>query len=208
MARMLVRLLFVVVLCGFTSISTLAAEAPHDGEAAHKEGGHHEVALPMTWRTDLALFSLITFVVYVTVLKTGAWGQLAAGLNERERGIRQNIADAEANRVKSESLLKDYEQKLSKVQEEVRDILAEARRDADHTKQDIIMTAQKEAEATKQRAINEIERSKDQALAELFDFVSNNVIGATEQVLGRSLSSDDQNRLVTDALSKMNVRRN
>lgn len=205
---MFARLLMVFLVCSATSLSAFAADPAHGEDAGTHETPHHGASLPMDWKADLALFSLITFVVYVGVLKAGAWGPLQDGLNERERGIRQNIADAEANRLKSESMLKDYDQKLSKVQEEVRDILAEARRDADHTKLEIIATAQKEAESTKQRAISEIERSKDQALAELFDFVSNNVIGATEQVLGRALSSDDQNRLVTDALSKMNVRRN
>ena len=142
------------------------------------------------------------------MLKAGAWGPLQAGLNERERGIRQNIADAETNRLKSEALLKDYEVKLSKVQEEVRDILAEARRDAEHTKQEIIATAQRESDATKQRAIAEIERSRDLALTELFDFVSTNVVSATEQVIGRSLTGADQDRLVGDALAQLNVRRN
>ena len=185
-----------------------AAEAGHAADAGHGEGGGHETGLPMNWKTDLALFSLITFVVYVAVLRAGAWGPLQQGLNERERGIKQNIADAEANRLKSETLLKDYEVKLAKVQEEVRDILAEARRDAEHTKQDIVATAQREADATKNRAIAEIELSRDQALKELFDFVSTNVIGATEKVIGRSLSDSDHERLVTDALAQMNVRRN
>src|SRR6478735_9064134 len=75
-----------------------AAEA--HGDAGHGEGGHG-AELPMNWKTDLALFSLVTFGVYVLVLKAGAWGPLQQGLNERERGIRQNIADAEANRLKS-----------------------------------------------------------------------------------------------------------
>ena len=207
------RFSFVLLLCGALS-SPFAVFAA--GDAAHGEAhgaaehgdGAHDTSLPMNWKTDLALFSLITFVVYVAVLRAGAWGPLQAGLNERERGIRQNIADAEESRLKSEALLKDYEVKLAKVQEEVRDILAEARRDAEHTKQEIIATAQREADATKHRAIAEIERSRDLALTELFDFVSTNVIQATEQVIGRSLSGADQDRLVSDALSQINVRRN
>ena len=203
MFRLPVRFLMLLLLCGALSFPAFssAAEDAHGGQDKH-------AALPMSWTRDLALFSLVTFVVYVAVLKAGAWGPLQSGLNERERGIRQNIADAESTRLKAEALLKDYELKLAKVQEEVRDILAEARRDAEHTKLDIVTTAQREADATKQRAIAEIERSRDQALSELFDFVSNNVIGATEQVIGRSLSSDDQSRLVNDALAQMNVRRN
>ena len=211
-SRLLVALL--VCLAMASTAGALAAADPHGEhgaahvDAPHAEGGGHDTSLPMNWKTDLAFFSLVTFAVYVMVLRVGAWGPLQAGLNERERGIKQNIADAEANRVKSEAMLKDYEVKLAKVQEEVRDILAEARRDAEHTKQDIIATAQREADATKHRAIAEIERSRDQALTELFEYVSNNVISATEQVIGRSLSGTDHERLVTDALAQLNVRRN
>lgn len=206
---LLSRLLAVVLLCFALQVSTTAFAADPHAPAEHAEAhSGHDEGLPMDWKQDLALFSLITFVVYVFVLKAGAWGPLSAGLDARERGIRQNIADAEANRIKSEALLKDYEQKLAKAQEEVRDILAEARRDSEHTKQEIIATAQKEAEATKQRSIAEIERARDQALSELFDFVSNNVVSATEQVIGRSLTGADQDRLVTDALAQLNIRRN
>jgi F-type H+-transporting ATPase subunit b len=183
------------------------AEAPH-ADAEHEEGGGHEAGLPMDWKKDLALFSLVTFILYVAVLKFGAWGPLKAGLTERERKIRQDIADAEANRMKSEQMVKEREAKLAAVHDEVRELIAEARRDSERVKQDILSTAQKEADATRQRAIADIERSRDQALGELFDFVTNNVVGATERVIGRSLSEGDHERLVTQALSEMNVRRN
>ena len=224
MFRIISRIVAVAFVC-FASLSpnnTVSAADVHvdaAGETAHAPEGHaadghgaeghgHDTGLPMKWSKDLALFSLVTFAVYLLVLKVGAWGPLQAGLNERERGIKQNIADAEAARLKSEALLKEHEVKLAKVQEEVREILAEARRDAEHTKQDIVTLAQKEADATKQRAIADIERSRDQALTELFDFVSTNVVNATEQVIGRSLSAADHDRLVKDALAQVNVRRN
>lgn len=199
-----------MVCCSLQLPATLDAAPEVHADAhgnAHGEAAH-DTGVPMSWTGDLAFFSLVTFVIFVFVLKAGAWEPLQAGLNERERGVRQNIADAEANRLKSEAMLKDYEVKLSKVQEEVRDILAEARRDAEHAKQEIVATAQREAEATKQRAIAEIERSRDQALTELFEFVSNNVVNATEQVIGRSLTGTDQERIVSEALAQMNVRRN
>jgi F-type H+-transporting ATPase subunit b len=110
--------------------------------------------------------------------------------------------------MKSEQMVKEREAKLAAVHDEVRELIAEARRDSERVKQDILSTAQKEADATRQRAIADIERSRDQALGELFDFVTNNVVGATERVIGRSLSEGDHERLVTQALSEMNVRRN
>ncbi|MDZ4687254.1 MAG: ATP synthase F0 subunit B, partial [Planctomycetaceae bacterium] len=109
---------------------------------------------------------------------------------------------------KAAALLRDHEAKLAAVQDEVKNILAEARRDADYTKQDIVATAQREAEATRKRAVDDIEQAKATAIGELFDFVSANVVQATEQVLQRSLSGEDHERLVTQALSELNVRRN
>ncbi|HEY4259456.1 MAG TPA: ATP synthase F0 subunit B, partial [Schlesneria sp.] len=108
----------------------------------------------------------------------------------------------------SEEMIAQREAKLATVADEIRELLAEARRDAERLKQDIVTTAQTESEALKHRAIAEIERSRDQALAELFDFVSTNVVGATERVIGRSLNQGDQDRLVGQALSEMNIRRN
>jgi F-type H+-transporting ATPase subunit b len=189
--------------------SVLAADhatAAHGDSATTAD--HHPTGLPMSWTRDLALFSLVTFVVYLTVLRVGAWEPLRAGLTERERRIRQDISDADSNRQKSEQLLKDYESRLVKAQEEVREIMVEARRDADRLKVEIATSAQKEADAIKQRAIAEIQRSKDQALTELFEFVSTNVVNATIQVIGRTLTDNDHERLVKESLSQLNVRRN
>lgn len=206
MCRRLIRGLSIAVVCLTFALSVpvsvrAGSDAPHAAEP-------HEAGLPMDWTKDLALFSLVTFVVYLVVLKVGAWGPLRDGLNERERRIRQDIADAEANRLKTEAMVTEHEAKLARVQDEVREILAEARRDAEHAKLEIIAAAQKEAEATKHRAIAEIGRSKDLALTELFDFVSANVLGATEHVIGRSLTGTDHERLVKESLAQMNVSRN
>jgi F-type H+-transporting ATPase subunit b len=171
-------------------------------EAAHGES-HAAPGAPLGFKSDLAIWSLITFVVYILVLKKAAWGPLIQGLDAREGKMKQQLADAEAAQKKAEVMLADHAKKLEQVQDEVKAILAEARRDAEHTKQDIVATANREAEATRKRAVEDIEHARDVAIKELFDFVSSNVIGATENVLGRALSSDDQNRLVQDALNQM-----
>ena len=161
----------------------------------------HE-GVPLSFHGDLAIWSLIVFILFVIVLKTFAWGPLSAGLDKREAGIRENIADAERARVKAEQMLAEHAEKLDLVQDEVREIIAEARRDAEHTKRDILETAQNEANATKERSIAEIERARDQALKELFDTLSAQVAVATEYVLGRSITDDDQQRLIDEAISQ------
>ena len=184
---------------GNTAGSIVRADETAHGDSAEA----HDTGVPLHLKKDLALWSLITFVIFIVVLRKFAWGPLIQGLDQREAGMKQALADAESARVKAEQMLSEHAKKLDKVQDEVKEILAEARRDAEHTKQDIVATDNREAEATRKRAVEDIEHARDLAMKELFDFVSANVIGATENVLGRALSDDDQQRLVQDALSQM-----
>jgi F-type H+-transporting ATPase subunit b len=178
------------------AVAWLIGSLPAVAEAA-------EEGVPLSFKTDLAIWSLVVFVLFVFVLKKIAWGPLSAGLDAREQRIREDIAGAESARERAEAMLADHEAKLAGVQEEVKEILAEARGDAEHTKNEIMAAAQSEAEATRDRAIGEIERARDQALKELFDQVSTQVAAATEHVLGRSLDAADQQRLIGEALAEM-----
>lgn len=181
-----------------------AVEAEHADEAH----GKTKPELPLKFQGDLALWSAVTFLVFLFVLSKLAWKPLIVAMNDREEKIRKDLADAEAHRAKSEALFREYESKLAKAQEEVKGILAEARRDAETAKADIIATAEKESTAMRQRAVADIDRARDHAIGELFDFVSQNVMQATEQVVGRSLNGADQERLVKEALANLDLRKN
>ena len=179
------------------------AEAAHEGEAAGGDHGHHEDGVPLSWQSDLVLWSLVTFVLFLIVLKKAAWGPLIAGLDKRESKYRKLLDDAKADRDKAMALLADHEKKLAEAQKEVIEIIAEARRDAERTKADIVSAAQSEAEATRQRALDDIGRARDQAVGALFEHVRANVVSATEKVLARALTDDDRNRLVDEALAEV-----
>jgi hypothetical protein len=121
---------FIVPVSATRAAAQHAEEGIHDplsGEAAADQPG------PMTAEkndVDLALWTLITFVVFLIVLKKFAWSPLIAGLDRRESGVLDNIAAAEAARLKAEKMLAEHAAKLDKVQDEVREIVAVARRDA------------------------------------------------------------------------------
>jgi len=196
-------------------LSGAAFAAPTHGEAQgdHEKSGVHDplegeasahAPGPMTATksdADLAVWTLVTFVVFLFVLKKFAWTPLIEGLDKRETAVLDNIAEAESARIKAEKMLAEHAAKLEKVQDEVREIIAEARRDAEHTKNDIVATAQKEAEATRVRAVQDIERARDQALDNLFAHMGRCVSQATEQVIGRTLTGADNERLIDEALS-------
>ncbi len=190
------------------------AADPHAGEAAssdaaHADAGHaaaghdggHDTSVPLKWKSDLAFFSLVTFLLFVFVLGKFAWGPMIQGLDNREAGIQKAISDAEESRRKSQAMLAEYEQKLKAAEQTVQAMVAEARRDAERTSQDLLVSAQREVEAVKERAKDDIRQAKDTALAEVFTQMNSQVVLATEHVLGRALQQDDQDRLVGDALA-------
>jgi len=56
--------------------------------------------------------------------------------------------------------------------------------------------------AAKDRAVQEISRARDSALKDLFDVMATEVAHATQHVLGRSVNSSDQDRLIEEALTQ------
>jgi F-type H+-transporting ATPase subunit b len=192
------------------------AQDPHAEKHGAAHGAGHEAHIgaegvsddPAEFKSDLAIYSFLVFLLLLGLLSKFAWGPVTEGLERRESSVRQNIADAESARVKAEKMLAAHTEKLNKAQDEIRELMAEARRDAEHTKADIMAVAQKEAEATRQRAVQEIERARDQALDDLFAHMSRAVEQATEQVVGRSLTGADHDRLITEALNSVTPSKN
>ena len=127
------------------------------------------------------------------------------GLDGREGAIRTAIAEAEENQRKSQALMADYEEKLRAAEHTVAEMVAEAKRDAERTGQDLVAKAQADVEALRDRATADIAQAKDVALAEVFGSVNAQVAAATEHVLGRALSENDQERLIQEALAEISA---
>ena len=179
------------------------AEGDHAGDA-HGDGhgeGHHEEGLPMPL-ISTATASLIVFLIFAGLLAKFAWGPLMDGLSQREQNIRGAIVEAQKARDDAKAMLAEHTKRMEGVDAEVKEIIAEARRDAEHTANEIKEKAAAEAEATKSRAIAEIERAKDAAIVELATRERDLIADATETVLGRAITEDDRKRLIDDALSQ------
>lgn len=151
---------------------------------------------------DLVVYTIVVFLILFALLYIFAWKPIAEALDKREAGVREHIAAAELTRKRAEQMLDEHAAKLASVQDEVKAILAEARRDADHTRQEIVAEARAEAEASRNRAIVDIERARDAALKELFDRMGELVTEATAHVVGRSLNDADHGRLIDEALTQ------
>lgn len=182
---------------------TAAVAESEKSDDGHSQNGHAEGGVPIDFKMDLALWSLVVFVLFLLVLKKFAWLPMIEGLDRREDGIRKAISDAEEGRLKSQILLAEYEQRLKVAEQTVQGMISEAERDAERTKQDMIASAKREVEAVRDRAKDDIRQAKDTALVEVFTQMNSQIVRATEHVLGRALQDVDQDRLVNEALAEV-----
>ena len=222
MLRGLVCLVACVVLAG-SAAGTLyaqeaeqpaAEEAPADQGDGHNDGHnggahgathdglHRRVYDPATLRDDLAIWTFVVFMVVLAVLWKFAWGPIVEGLERREQRIADNIAAAERQNKQAADLLKAYELKLQNAANEVREILEEARRDAQHTQEEILAKARAEAEAERQRALRDIEIAKEQALKQIGEEGANLAVDLAGRIIRAQLTPQDHARLIQEAMGE------
>ncbi len=175
-----------------------SADPPEHGEEQASSGPN-----PLAFDIDLAIWTGIVFVVLLLVLRKFAWPAITTALDEREKKISDNIAEASAKHEQAKQLLLAHEAQLAGAADQVRELLEEARRDAEHTKGQIIIEAKKSAEQESQRALRELELAKEAALHELAQKSADAAIELAGKVVREQVTPDRQAELVREALSKL-----
>lgn len=167
------------------------ADTEHADEAAHDSGGGL-----MDVNPGLMIWTLVTFVVLLVVLRMTAWKPLIGALEAREKKIRDAVQLAEKTRQESEALMVRHEEQLEAARVEAHKIIEEGKADALRLKDDIVKQARSEAEETKSRALREVELAADTAKKELWDETTRLSTLLAERILRRSLSDVDDRRLI------------
>lgn len=188
------------------------AEAAH-GDAGHEAGGHGEghaahhptatdqVMNMLSIKADIALWTGAVFLLLLVILGKFAWGPIAEGLEKREHSIAEHIAGAEKAHRDAQAMLAQYEAKLATVQDEVRAIIDEARRDAEHTQQEIVAKAQADAATFRDRAIREIDTATSGALKELSERSAHLAVDLAGKIIRQRLTPADHAQLIAEAVA-------
>ncbi|HYX23687.1 MAG TPA: F0F1 ATP synthase subunit B [Thermoanaerobaculia bacterium] len=189
---MMRRALFAVA--GVAAMTMMAVPA-----LAAEEGGE----APSLFAGDLgnSVWTLLIFVVVLVVLGKFAWGPILNTLQTRESFIREALEKAKHDREAAEARLKEYEQKLAAARGEASAIVDEGRRDADVVKRRIEAAAKEEADKMIERARREIQIATDTAIKELYTLSAKLATQLAAQVIGRELTPQDHQRLISEAIS-------
>ena len=149
------------------------------------------------------LWTIITFVVVLLILKKFAWPQLLASLDEREQRISDAINSAEQARTESEKVLAEHRQKLAAAEEEARQIVAEAREAGEKVRQETVAQAREEAQRAIDQARTSIESEKRAAIAQLRGEMADLAVQAASALIDANLDDEKNRGLVDDLISRI-----
>jgi F-type H+-transporting ATPase subunit b len=178
-----------------TVASGLTAAAHAVGTEAATEGG---LTINLFW----VIVSALNFIVFFALIWAFAFKPISRMLDDRRERIEQGLNDAEQARRDRESAEQERMATLAEARREANDILARAQKVAQETREADIAATRQELERMRVRAAADIEAEKQRAVADLRAEVADLALAAAGRVVGESMTTERQRRLVQDFLAE------
>jgi F-type H+-transporting ATPase subunit b len=167
--------------------------------AAEEEGGSFLVSPGL----GLMIWTLVLFLFTMWFLKRTAFPKIAEALEKRANAVRENIEASEKQRAEADEILAEYRARLKEAREQADDISARARKSAENAvseataegkakREELVAAARKDIEAETRRSLDSIRRE-----------VADLTVIATEKVTKKSLTDEDHQKLIEEALSEL-----
>ena len=150
--------------------------------------------------SGLILWTILTFVIVLIILRKAAWKPLLGALTAREESIRASLREAEDARAQAARLLEENKSQLARAEEQSRRIIMEGRDMGERLKAEILDKANATTRSMIAQATEEIRREKDAALIQLRSEATDLVIAAAGKILDANLDTPKQRQLADAAI--------
>jgi F-type H+-transporting ATPase subunit b len=180
-------------------VTILAVESA----AGEEEGGSFLV----TPNVGLMIWTLIAFGLTLLILYKLAFPRIVAALDRRQRAIEESIDTAERTRREAEQLLAEYRERLGEARRQAEDIVMRARRAGEQHEAETIARAREQRDELLAQARRDIQQEVRRAVGEIRREVADLTVLAAEKVTRKSLTPEDQRRLVDEALQEVDFDR-
>jgi F-type H+-transporting ATPase subunit b len=151
----------------------------------------------------LMIWTLIAFAITFFVLKRFAFGPIQKMIDERRDRIRAAVDEADNAREEAKELLEQHRQLIADAKGGAAEILADARKVSDAQ----IERVKEEADAERERRVEETRRQIEAETKRSLDMIRSEVadltLEATARVTGKVLDTEDQRRLIDEAISEL-----
>jgi F-type H+-transporting ATPase subunit b len=144
----------------------------------------------ITPNVGLMVWTLLLFGISVIVLAKLAFPRISEALDRRQHAIEDSIDAAERTREEAD-------------QRQADEIVERARKAAEVHERDALQEAASKREQLFEQTRRDIDAETRRAIQEIRREVADLTVMATEKVTRKTLTQDDQRRLVEDALSEL-----
>src|SRR4051812_32610111 len=151
----------------------------------------------------LMILTLLVFGLSLFILGKYAFPRISEALDKRQRAIEESIDVAERTRTEADGLLQEYRERLAEARNQADEIVARARKTGENTEAESVADAKRKREEMMEQTRREIEAETQRAIGEIRNQVADLTVLATEKVTRKSLTEDDQRKLVDEAISEL-----
>jgi F-type H+-transporting ATPase subunit b len=151
----------------------------------------------------LIIWTIITFVVLLVVLRMTAWKPLLAMLEEREGSIRDSLEQARKAKEEADHMMAQHREMLARARHEMAAIIEKAQRDAEQRRTDILARAQRDAEEKGRQFAEDLERQKRAAIRDIREQTVDLAIAASSKLLQASLDDEKHRTLLRGYLDDL-----
>jgi F-type H+-transporting ATPase subunit b len=169
---------------------------------AAAEGGEKHPDDPFKGALDLAIWTVVVFLVLLFVLGKFAWKPLIEGLDRREQSIHNAMREAQAARDEAARMREQLQAEMNKAQEAVRGVMDEARRNAEAMSAELVARGKADVAAERERLHRELQVARDQALQQIWSQAAQLATLISAKAVRRNLNEDDHRRLLDEALAE------
>jgi len=151
----------------------------------------------------LMIWTIVLFLITMWVLSKVAFPKIQEALDKRAKTIAESIDAAERQRKESDELLAEYRSRLAEAREQADEIMARARKAADTAEHEAQSAGREKRDELVAQAQRDIEAETRRSLESIRREVADLTVLATEKVTRKTLTEDDQRRLVEEALGEV-----
>jgi F-type H+-transporting ATPase subunit b len=168
-------------------------------ESSEDSGGSFLVSPSL----GLMIWTLLVFLFTMWVLSKLAFPRIQEALDRRANAIRESIESAERTRQEADQILAEYRARLKEAREQADEIMARARKAADSAKAQAAEEGKERREELLAAARRDIEAETRRSLERIRKEVADLTVLTTEKVTRKSLTGEDQKKLVEEALGEV-----
>ena len=155
----------------------------------------------------LFIWTILTFLVLVTLLAKFAWRPLLQALDSRQELIRKSLDDAQQARMELERLHHESAQILRQARVDAEAVIVQTRSDAAKLREDLRQKAKAEADGIVRNAERQIQLETQRALQQLRHEAADLSVMIASKILQRNMTREDNERLIEEALKQVETPR-